>query len=287
VHDLVFVDSTRPTPCTGAPDRTLDVSVFVPDSAEGAHRARPFPVMLVGPGSGEGEREVARADAAAFAARGYVGVAIAFPATNAPGLHTSDLQVALDVYHQPADVRFVLTSLLAQSASPGHALFGLLDPERVGYVGTSSGGVTGFMFFNTSCADARIRAVVAIKAFPIPTAPGLPVSGEYDWSRSIPLYVWSACHDVVTPFAPAYDAFLTASPPKFFFQDAAGSHTTPPVFPAGTYDAFVDRYVAGDPSPALLATLTDAANDPHFAFDAGRAGARLMVPPCAEVTNGR
>src|SRR5204863_7909068 len=114
VHHVVFVDPSRPTPCTGVPDRTLNVSVFVPD---GVHGAGPFPVMLVGPGSGEGEREVARADAAAFAARGYVGVAIAFPATNAPGLHTSDLQVALDVYHQPADVRFVLTSLLAQSAS--------------------------------------------------------------------------------------------------------------------------------------------------------------------------
>jgi hypothetical protein len=178
-------------------------------------------------------------------------------------------------------VSFVLDELLTKSATPSDELFGLLDADRIGFTGTSSGGVTGLLFFNTCCTDARIDAIVVSKAFAIPTAPGLPVDGTYDWSRSIPLYLWAACDDVVTPFDLAYDAFLHASPPKFFFQ-STGAHSEVVVYPAGTYDAFVDRYVAGDPSPAFLATLLAAAVDPSFAFDVGGAS-RVEVPPCHPV----
>lgn len=275
-HDLTLVDSSRPTPCTGAPDRTLHVSVFVPDGSG------PFPVMLVAPGSGASQRAVARDDAAAFAARGYAGVAIPFPCTNAPGQSTTDLVVALDVYRQPADVSFALDQLLAMSADPGDDLFGVFDPTRIGFTGTSSGGVTGLLFFNTCCTDPRIGAMVLSKSVPLPTAPGLPVDGTYDWSRPVPLYLWAACDDVVTPFDLAYDAFLSASPPKFFFQDLTGAHDAPVVFPPGTHDAFVDRYVEDDTSPALLATLVGAASDPSYAFDVGTAS-RLAVPPCHPV----
>src|SRR3954451_8141465 len=72
-----FVDSTRSTPCTGATDRTLKVTVVTPEVPG------PSPVVLVGPGSGASQRAVAKADAAALAARGYVGVALDFPCTNA------------------------------------------------------------------------------------------------------------------------------------------------------------------------------------------------------------
>jgi hypothetical protein len=145
--------------------------------------------------------------------------------------------------------------------------------------------VTGLLFFNTCCTDARIDAIVVSKAFAIPTAPGLPVDGTYDWSRSIPLYLWAACDDVVTPFDLADDAFLHASPPKFFVQ-STGGHGTLVVYPDDTYDAFVDRYVAGDQSPELLATLLAAASEPSFAFDIGGVS-RLDVPPCHPVPDAR
>jgi hypothetical protein len=258
-----FVDSTRPTPCTGAPDRTLNVTVVTPGIAGLS------PVVLVGPGSGASQIAVAHDAAAALAARGYVGVALDFPCTNAPGSSTTDPTVALDIYHQPGDVSFVLTNLLAKSASPGDALFGLLDPRRIGFVGTSSGAATGLLFFNTCCTDARIRAMEIIKGFPVPTSAGLPVTGEYDWSRPIATYFWSACLDVVTPHDAAASAFAQLGPPKAFVTNPTGTHSTPPTFPAGTTDAFLDRFVAGDTSPTTAAPFISANDDPYFAYDLG------------------
>ena len=258
-----FVDSTRSTPCTGATDRALNVTVVTPGNTE------PSPVVLVGPGSGASQRAVAKTDAAALAARGYVGVALDFPCTNAPGFSTTDPAVALDVYHQPADVSFVLTSLLSLSAAPGNVLSGLLDPTRVGLVGTSSGAVTGLLFFNTCCTDGRIRAMEIIKGFPLPTAAGLPVTGVYDWSRPIATYFWSGCLDVVTPHDATASAFAQLGPPKAFVTDPTGTHDTAPVFPDGTPEAFLDRFVAGNTAAATAAPFLAAGDDPYFAYDLG------------------
>ncbi len=261
--DYTFVDAGRSTPCSGATTRTLPVTVATPGTSA------PSPVVLVGPGSGASQRAVAKADAAALAARGYVGVALDFPCTNAPGYSTTDPDVALDIYHQPADVSFVLTNLLALSAAPGNALSGLLDPRRIGYVGTSSGAVTALLFFNSCCGDPRIGTTEIIKGFPVPTTPGLPLTGTYEWARPIATYFWSGCLDVVTPSDPASSAFTELSAPKVFVTDPVGTHDTPPTFPPGTTDAFLDRYVAGDVSPATVAPFSAAADDAYFAYDLG------------------
>ena len=258
-----FVDSTRPTPCTGATDRTLKVTVVTPGVVG------PSPVVLVGPGSGASQRAVAKADAAALAARGYVGVALDFPCTNAPGFSTTNPIVALDIYRQPGDVSFVLTNLLSLTATPGNPLSGLLDPARVGLVGTSSGAITGLLFFNTCCTDSRIRAIEVIKGFPPPTTTGFPLTGVYDWSRSIATYFWSGCLDIVTPYELASSAYAQLGPPKAFVTDPTGSHDTPPTFPDGTTDAFLDRFVAGDTSPPTAAPFLAADNNPYFAYDLG------------------
>ncbi|MFI5046281.1 MAG: hypothetical protein ACHQIG_04385 [Acidimicrobiia bacterium] len=212
---------------------------------------------------------MAKADAAALAARGYVGVALDFPCTNAPGYSTTDPIVALDIYNQPADVSFVLTNLLSLSASPDNALSGLLDPGRVGLVGTSSGAITGLLFFNTCCTDTRIRAMEIVKGFPPPTTPGFPMTGIYDWSRPIATYFWSGCLDIVTAYDSAASAYAQLGSPKAFVTDPNGSHDTPPAFPDGTADAFLDRYVAGDTSPATVAPFLAADSDPYFAYDLG------------------
>ena len=98
-----------------------------------------------------------KTDAAALGGRGAMSGSRSTSRARTPrDSSTTDPAVALDVYHQPADVSFVLTNLLSLSATPGNALSGLLDPARVGLVGTSSGAVTGLLFFNTCCTDGRI-----------------------------------------------------------------------------------------------------------------------------------
>ena len=79
---------------------------------------------------------------------------------------------------------------------------------------------------------------------------GFPLSGVYDWSRSIATYFWSGCLDVVTGHAAAASAFAQLGPPKAFITDPTGTHGTAPVFPDGTSEAFLDRFVAGDTSAA-------------------------------------
>src|SRR5438105_1412025 len=124
---FTFVDGSRPTPCTGASDRTLPVTVYFPSTGAA------FPVVIVGPGTGASQRAVAKSEAQAFADRGYLAVALAFPCTNLPGASQVDPTVLLDIYRQPGDVSFVLSSLLTKNGTGGDPLFGLLDPNRVGY----------------------------------------------------------------------------------------------------------------------------------------------------------
>jgi hypothetical protein len=108
-----------------------------------------------------------------------------------------------------------------------------------------------------------------IKGFPLPTTAGLPVTGAYDWSRPIATYLWSGCLDAVTPHDAAAAAFAQLGPPKAFVTDPTGTHDTPPIFPAGTAEAFLDRYVAGDTSAATAAPFLAAAADLYFAYDLG------------------
>ena len=211
---------------------------------------------------------VAKADAAALVARGYVGVALDFPCTNAPGFSTTDPTVALDIYHQPGDVSFVLTNLLSLSASPGNPLSGLPIPHGSVWWARRAARSPA-VFFNSCCTDSRIGAIEVIKGFPPPTTTGFPLTGEYDWSRPIATYFWSGCLDVVTPYELASSAYAQLGPPKAFVTDPAGSHDTPPTFPDGTTDAFLDRFVAGDASPATAAPFLAADDDPYFAYDLG------------------
>ena len=192
----------------------------------------------------------------------------------------------LDYYRQPGDVSFVLSALLAKSATVGDELEGLMDPARIGFKGYSGGAVTGLLFFNTCCADARIGSVVAVKGFPPPTGSGLPVTGTYDWSRGTPLFMLNACDDPIIPYAPALEGFLAAAAPKFFTQQLSGTHASPPLLAPDTYPAFLARYVAGDGSAGPLSVLVAATASPSFAYDfgAGGPGARTTLPSCVSFT---
>ena len=77
----------------------------------------------------------------AWARAGYVVAAPVFPLgnANAPGGPNET-----DIVNQPADMRLVITRLLALDTRPGGLLYGRIDPNRIAIAGHSDGAVTAF-----------------------------------------------------------------------------------------------------------------------------------------------
>ena len=68
---------------------------------------------------------------------------------------------------------------------------------------------------------------------------------------------------------PRRSAFAQLGPPKAFVTDPTGTHDTAPVFPDGTTEAFLDRFVAGNTAAVTAAPFLAAGDDPYFAYDLG------------------
>ena len=187
-----LVDGSRPTPpndsYAGAPSRTLQTNLWYPLAAEGAAVAAPgrHPVLLYSHGFMSWGTEGRYLDEH-LASHGYIVIAPDFPLTNilAPGG-----PAVADVVNQPADVRFLLDTLLAFGAQPGHPLFGAVDGERVAAAGVSLGGMTtSLVTYHATLRDPRIRAAISIAGpgsmfdasfYATTSAPFLMIAGDID-----------------------------------------------------------------------------------------------------------
>ncbi|MCH2172445.1 hypothetical protein MK489_16835 [Myxococcota bacterium] len=169
-----FVDSSRPTkassPFQGAPSRRLDTWIWYPAAiapgkpvanapvAEGG----PWPLIVYSHGT-YGQPDNATHFVHHLVKQGYVVAAPAFPLTSRVShtqLPAADIS---DAENQPADVSFVIDSLLA------HPRFGpVIDADQIGATGISLGGITTyFASFGVPTLDPRIKASA-------PIAPGDP-----------------------------------------------------------------------------------------------------------------
>ena len=154
-----LIDETRTTAANGefpgASERTLKVTIWYPREIQSA----PLLVYSHGLSSlSEGGKRVARH----LASHGYVVIAPNFPLSNffAPGGPN-----ALDVKNQPQDISFIIDSALAWNRDPGHALYNMMDPERIGVVGFSLGGLTSVLVaFHPAWRDERVKAAASIAA---------------------------------------------------------------------------------------------------------------------------
>lgn len=120
-----------------------------------------------------------------WAGQGYVVAAPTFPLTN----RDADPVVPGDLLNQPADISFVISSLLALSANAKDALVGAIDPKRVIAAGHSEGALTTVMLFAQCCAEPRLIGAVIMagddigtqgKAFTAPPRPLLYIHGDQD-----------------------------------------------------------------------------------------------------------
>ena len=154
----------------------------------------------------------------AWASAGYVVADPVYPFTSpqaAGGL------VRADIVHHPADLSFVITSLLDDSARPGSVLSGLVQKTAVGVVGQSDGGdVTLAAAASTCCRDGRIKAAIVLSGAELSWFPG-----KYFSTPALPLLVVQGSRDfVMNPAACSVELYDQARQPKYYLSMLGQNH---------------------------------------------------------------
>jgi dienelactone hydrolase len=284
-----WTDTSRPTPAHGSfggsPSRTLATTILYPRPAPAVsgHPASrgPYPLVVFAPGLGA-DPDLAPYLALLYhwAAAGFVVAAPTFPGTNAAAPGGQDLP---DYVHQPGDMSFVITQVLAASASGSSPLAGLVDPAEIGAAGHSLGGVTTLgLIANTCCRDPRVRAAVVMAGDRI-TFP----TGRTDFDRAPPVLFVHGDADQFIPYSASVTAFNQARPPKGLLTIHGGNHDAP-VNPEGPGFAsvvritteFFDAYLEHDRASIIALGREPASRAVSLIF-AADAQVRLPVSPGA------
>ena len=256
---------------TGQAPRDLPVIVRYPaagaagglDVAGASPRAGPFPLVVFSQGF-DISPEAYAGLLNAWAAAGYVVADPAYPYTS-PGAPGGVIRT--DIVHHPADLRYVITTLLADSARPGGILTNLIAPSRIGVIGQSDGGdVSLAAVANTCCRDVRIRAAVILSGAELSW-----FGGSYFTGPSVPLLVVQGTNDqVMNPVTCSVQLYNQAPEPKYYLSMIGQTHLSAYVPPGPARNEvarvtidFLNAYLGHSP-PALNA-LTSAGNVPGLA----------------------
>jgi dienelactone hydrolase len=178
-------------------NRTLTTTVNYPAAPGTSGTGIPpasgsFPLVVAGHGS-QGNGAGAAGLHRFLTEAGYVVAAPTFPS-------------GYDFPNMARDVSFVITKVLEQSAGSSGPLAGHVNGDRIGYIGTSMGGMIGLSLNQTCCHDPRIDAIVS----KIGTAP----SGTYDWASGPPLLMINGDSDNTISYSSAVATYQKAAPPK-------------------------------------------------------------------------
>ena len=252
-------------PAIGTPGRS-DQAGATPDKPGG-----PYPLVVFSEGYGfDPETYAPLLDAWAMA--GYVVVDPVYPFTapTSPGG-----LVRSDIVNHPADLRFVITSMLGDSAAAGGTLAGMIDSAEVGVIGHSDGGDVSLAVANNSCCrDSRIKATVILSGAELAW-----FAGVYYSQPAVPMLVVQGTNDDINPPSCSVQLYNQASQPKYFLSLAGQTHTSaytqagqPLDVVAKVTTDFLNGYLKGsragigalspDGTVSGLATLTDAASVP-------------------------
>jgi dienelactone hydrolase len=189
--DITLIDNTRKTSANGDYPgdnfRTLPTTVWHPKALDNG----PYPLIIHSHGFSS-LRAGGRYLAEHLASLGYFVVAADFPLTNffAPG----GPQVK-DVIHQPGDVTFLINTLLEWNTDPQHVFFGKIEPQHIGVMGISLGGMTSTMVaYDPNRRDRRIAAAVSL------AGPSNMFSSQYFRTTSIPFMMLATEQDALVNY---------------------------------------------------------------------------------------
>jgi fermentation-respiration switch protein FrsA (DUF1100 family) len=216
-----------------APAGEHDLGGAAPDRAAG-----PFPLIVFGHGYAVTPGIYARL-LRTWARAGFVVAAPVFPLGNE---HAPGGPFEPDLVNQPADMSFVISSLLSARGP----LAGLVDPSRIALAGQSDGGDTALAAaYDPRSRDPRVRAAVILSGAEIPYVSPVrfPVHGP-------PLLATQGTADTINPPSLTEAFFAPAPRPKFLLWLRGAGHL-PPYTRAGpqlatvarTSIAFLERYL--------------------------------------------
>jgi predicted dienelactone hydrolase len=200
-------------PALGAP-RATDV----PD-APAATLGGPFPLVIFGHGFAV-TPDLYKRMLQAWARAGYVVVAPVFPLgnANAPGGPEES-----DLVNQPADMSFVISSMLAASSTGPAPLKGLIDPAQIAVSGHSDGGDTALaVTYDQGLRDARVRAAIILSGAQIPGVSGLTFP-----PGAPPLLAVQGTADTINPANLTEAFFKPARRPKYLLNLPGAEHLPP------------------------------------------------------------
>jgi fermentation-respiration switch protein FrsA (DUF1100 family) len=188
-------------------------------NAPAARASGPFPLVVFGHGFAVTPRLYASL-LQSWTRAGYVVAAPLFPLANpnAPGGPTES-----DLVNQPGDMSFVISRLLAQSATATGPLAGLIDPARIAVAGQSDGGVTALAAaYSRRLRDRRVGAAVILS--------GAETSGVGGFSfgpPSPPLLAVQGTADTVNQPRFSYAFFDQAQRPRYLLRLLGAGHLGP------------------------------------------------------------
>jgi predicted dienelactone hydrolase len=210
-------------PVSGVPSRRpLPTTVWYPAVGHGGgqppDRARaPYPLLVFSEGydSSVGMYSYLLES---LASAGFVVAAPTYPDTDRSGpLNESD------IVNHPADLRYVIGSLLERGSHPGSPLSGLIAANEVGVLGQSDGAVvTLAVAADSCCLDRRVRAAAVLSGAELTS-----FGGSYFTAGSPPLLVTQGNADTINAPACSAQLYDDAPWPKYYLDLLGAEHVAP------------------------------------------------------------
>ena len=147
---------------------------------------------------------------------------------------------------------FVITRVLAASASGRGSFSGLVDPDKVAVAGQSDGAVTAFAAaYESPWRDDRVHAALVLSG-------AILGPRRYVVHDGVPLLAVQGTADTTNPPVYAHQLFRAVGRPKFLLLLRGAGHLPPYTVPGRTFAtvehvtvAFLDHYLGRGPLGAI------------------------------------